>query len=123
MFGSCQQINRDFEILRPLPERKRFWITKQRGFGGQAGTQPQTLAAPLPDPVFQAIRGVLAARQHDANGGEAIRLCGGTIGHPMGNLSVNHYARLEPYAKGVIVTWVLDLAEIPTFELMQTWNA
>ncbi|MDQ1471529.1 MAG: nickel/cobalt transporter (NicO) family protein [Bryobacterales bacterium] len=42
--------------------------------------------------------------------------------HPMGNLSVNHYARLEPGAKGVNVTYVLDLAEIPTFELMQSWN-
>ena len=40
----------------------------------------------------------------------------------MGNLSVNHYARLEPGAKGVEVTYVLDLAEIPTFELTQSWN-
>ena len=42
--------------------------------------------------------------------------------HPMGNLSVNHYARLEPGSKGVDVTYVLDLAEIPTFELTQTWG-
>jgi ABC-type nickel/cobalt efflux system permease component RcnA len=42
--------------------------------------------------------------------------------HPMGNLSVNHYARLEPGAKGVDVTYVLDLAELPTFELTQNWN-
>jgi nickel/cobalt transporter (NicO) family protein len=40
----------------------------------------------------------------------------------MGNLSVNHYARLEPGAKGVNVFYVLDLAEIPTFELTQSWN-
>src|SRR5271169_2938300 len=44
------------------------------------------------------------------------------FGHPMGNLSVNHYAKLEPGAKGVMVTYVLDLAELPTFELTQTWN-
>ena len=44
------------------------------------------------------------------------------IAHPMGNLSINHYARIEPGAKGVNVTYVLDLAEIPTFELTQTWN-
>jgi hypothetical protein len=43
--------------------------------------------------------------------------------HPMGNLSVNHYARLEPGAHGVEVTYVLDLAELPTFELTQTWGA
>ena len=42
--------------------------------------------------------------------------------HPMGNLSINHYARLEPGAKGVAVTYVLDLAELPTFELTQTWG-
>lgn len=47
---------------------------------------------------------------------------GRALAHPMGNLSVNHYARLEPGAKGIAVTYVLDLAEIPTFELLQTWN-
>ena len=39
--------------------------------------------------------------------------------HPMGNFSVNHYARLEFGAEGARLTYVLDLAEIPTFELMQ----
>src|SRR5579862_6347131 len=49
--------------------------------------------------------------------------CAGVLmAHPMGNLSVNHYARLEPGAKAIAVTYVLDLAEIPTFELMQSWN-
>jgi ABC-type nickel/cobalt efflux system permease component RcnA len=42
--------------------------------------------------------------------------------HPFGNLSVNHYARLEPGTKGVDVTYVLDLAEIPSFELIQSWG-
>lgn len=49
-------------------------------------------------------------------------LAGSVFGHPMGNLSVNRYARLEPSAKGVEVVYVLDVAEIPTFELMQTWG-
>jgi ABC-type nickel/cobalt efflux system permease component RcnA len=40
----------------------------------------------------------------------------------MGNFSVNHYARLEPQARGVEVLYVLDFAEIPTFELLQKWN-
>ena len=44
------------------------------------------------------------------------------LAHPMGNLSVNHYAKLTPGAKGVEVLYVLDLAELPTFELTQTWN-
>jgi ABC-type nickel/cobalt efflux system permease component RcnA len=42
--------------------------------------------------------------------------------HPMGNFSVNHYARIEPGAQGVEILYVLDLAEIPTFELLQKWN-
>jgi ABC-type nickel/cobalt efflux system permease component RcnA len=42
--------------------------------------------------------------------------------HPMGNLSVNHYIKLEPGAKGVDATYVLDLAELPTFELTQNWT-
>ncbi len=46
----------------------------------------------------------------------------GVFAHPMGNFSVNHYARVEPAARGVEVLYVLDLAEIPTFELLQKWN-
>ncbi len=42
--------------------------------------------------------------------------------HPMGNFSVNHYARIEPGARTVEILYVLDLAEIPTFELLQKWN-
>jgi ABC-type nickel/cobalt efflux system permease component RcnA len=43
--------------------------------------------------------------------------------HPMGNFSVNHYARFTPAGNGVKIRYVLDLAEIPTFELMQEWGA
>ncbi|HXI41667.1 MAG TPA: hypothetical protein VNH83_16915 [Bryobacteraceae bacterium] len=42
--------------------------------------------------------------------------------HPMGNFSVNHYARIEPGVRAVEILYVLDLAEIPTFELLQKWN-
>lgn len=49
-------------------------------------------------------------------------LAGFAFAHPMGNLSVNHYARLEPGVKGLDVTYVLDLAELPTFELSQSWG-
>ncbi|MCX6626151.1 MAG: hypothetical protein NTW28_00790 [Candidatus Solibacter sp.] len=42
--------------------------------------------------------------------------------HPMGNFSVNHYARLEPGAHGVAIRYVMDLAEIPTFEMLQQWG-
>jgi ABC-type nickel/cobalt efflux system permease component RcnA len=42
--------------------------------------------------------------------------------HPMGNFSVNHYARLEPGPRGVAIRYVMDLAEIPTFEMFQQWG-
>jgi len=40
----------------------------------------------------------------------------------MGNFSVNHYTRLSPAADGVEVHYVLDFAEIPTFELLRAWD-
>lgn len=38
--------------------------------------------------------------------------------HPMGNFSVNHYSKLNFHRNGVQLTYVLDLAEIPTFQLL-----
>src|SRR5579859_2709212 len=53
----------------------------------------------------------------------ALLACAMTAGaHPMGNFSVNHYARIQPQARGVELVYVLDLAEIPTFELLQKWS-
>ncbi|MEO7651769.1 MAG: hypothetical protein ABIZ80_14990, partial [Bryobacteraceae bacterium] len=51
-------------------------------------------------------------------------LCLGTMlsGHPMGNFSVSHYTRIEVTGRGAAVLYVLDLAEIPTFELFQQWK-
>jgi ABC-type nickel/cobalt efflux system permease component RcnA len=43
--------------------------------------------------------------------------------HPLGNFSINHYSRLE-VAPGQIQTfYVVDLAEIPTFQLKKTIDA
>ena len=42
--------------------------------------------------------------------------------HPMGNFSVSHYARLEVDGQGIAMTYVLDLAEIPTFDLLRSWQ-
>src|ERR1700750_2035572 len=36
--------------------------------------------------------------------------------HPLGNFTVNHYARIEPAGDQVLVHYVLDMAEIPTFQ-------
>jgi ABC-type nickel/cobalt efflux system permease component RcnA len=42
--------------------------------------------------------------------------------HPMGNFSVNHYSRIYARGSGVEVNYVLDLAEIPAFELLNEWQ-
>lgn len=42
--------------------------------------------------------------------------------HPMGNFSVNHYAKLDISARRIEARYVLDLAEIPTFELLREWK-
>jgi nickel/cobalt exporter len=42
--------------------------------------------------------------------------------HPMGNFSVSHFTRFDVQKKSINVTYVLDLAEIPTYQLMRDWN-
>lgn len=42
--------------------------------------------------------------------------------HPMGNFSVNHYSKLEVTDGAVQLEYVLDLAEIPTFNLLRSWR-
>ncbi|HXJ43126.1 MAG TPA: sulfite exporter TauE/SafE family protein [Bryobacteraceae bacterium] len=44
------------------------------------------------------------------------------FGHPGGNLSVSHYAKLQPTDTGVDILFALDLAEFPSFELLKSWN-
>lgn len=38
--------------------------------------------------------------------------------HPLGNFTINRYARLEPVAGAVRIVYALDMAEIPTFQEM-----
>src|SRR5580658_7334399 len=52
----------------------------------------------------------------------AMALSAALSAHPMGNFSVNHYSRLHFKSGGMELTYVLDLAEIPTFQLMGDWN-
>jgi ABC-type nickel/cobalt efflux system permease component RcnA len=42
--------------------------------------------------------------------------------HPMGNFSVSHFTKFDVQKKVVSITYVLDLAEIPTYQLMRAWN-
>jgi ABC-type nickel/cobalt efflux system permease component RcnA len=42
--------------------------------------------------------------------------------HPMGNFSINHYSKLTVTSNGIELDYALDFAEIPTVELLQTWQ-
>jgi len=44
---------------------------------------------------------------------------GTAAAHPLGNFSISHYAALEPGATEVTVRYVIDMAEIPTFQEVQ----
>jgi ABC-type nickel/cobalt efflux system permease component RcnA len=41
------------------------------------------------------------------------------VAHPLGNFSISHYTALEPGATEVTVRYVIDMAEIPTFQEVQ----
>ena len=41
----------------------------------------------------------------------------GAIAHPMGNFSINHYSKLIADGESVRVDYILDFAEIPTFQM------
>lgn len=40
-------------------------------------------------------------------------------GHPLGNFSINHYSGLHLRPESVVVRYVIDMAEIPTFQELQ----
>ncbi len=46
----------------------------------------------------------------------------GLSAHPMGNFSVNHYSKLDVTDRGLKLEYVLDLAEIPTLDLLRNWH-
>jgi ABC-type nickel/cobalt efflux system permease component RcnA len=45
---------------------------------------------------------------------------GNASAHPLGNFTVNHFARLEIGPERVDIHYVVDMAEIPTFQTLQT---
>jgi nickel/cobalt exporter len=50
-------------------------------------------------------------------------ICAGAmLAHPMGNFSVNHFARFYITEHGIRLQYVLDLAEIPTLDLLRNWD-
>lgn len=45
------------------------------------------------------------------------------IAHPLGNFTINHFSRIEPGPERVDVHYVVDSAEIPTFQALQAADA
>jgi nickel/cobalt exporter len=46
----------------------------------------------------------------------ALALSASAAAHPLGNFTINRYSRIEPSGDRLYVLYVLDLAEIPTFQ-------
>ena len=44
------------------------------------------------------------------------------LAHPMGNFSVNHYSKISLASDGIRVSYIIDLAEIPTYQELQQGN-
>jgi ABC-type nickel/cobalt efflux system permease component RcnA len=45
-----------------------------------------------------------------------------SFAHPMGNFSVNHYSKISLDHDGIKLTYIIDLAEIPTYQELQQGN-
>jgi ABC-type nickel/cobalt efflux system permease component RcnA len=45
-----------------------------------------------------------------------------SFAHPMGNFSVNHYSKISVERDGIKVSYIIDLAEIPTYQELQQGN-
>ena len=53
----------------------------------------------------------------------ALALPAGALAHPLGNFTINRYSRVEPSGDRIYVLYVLDMAEIPTFQAHPTVEA
>jgi nickel/cobalt exporter len=45
-----------------------------------------------------------------------------SFAHPMGNFSVNHYSKISLENEGIRLSYIIDLAEIPTYQELQQGN-
>jgi ABC-type nickel/cobalt efflux system permease component RcnA len=45
-----------------------------------------------------------------------------SFAHPMGNFSINHYTKISLERNGIRLSYIIDLAEIPTYQEMQQGN-
>lgn len=42
------------------------------------------------------------------------------VAHPLGNFTINHFARIEVSSENINIRYVVDMAEIPTFQELQS---
>src|ERR1700728_1106749 len=54
----------------------------------------------------------------------ALMLCSAatSFAHPMGNFSINHYAKLKIDQRSIEIRYLIDLAEIPTFQEIRQFD-
>src|SRR5687768_5778375 len=45
------------------------------------------------------------------------------LAHPLGNFTINHYARIEVGPERVKIRYIVDMAEIPAFQELQAMNS
>jgi ABC-type nickel/cobalt efflux system permease component RcnA len=53
----------------------------------------------------------------------ALALPAAALAHPLGNFTINHYAGLAVSGESITIDYVLDMAEIPAFQEIQTFDA
>jgi ABC-type nickel/cobalt efflux system permease component RcnA len=53
----------------------------------------------------------------------ALALPVSALAHPLGNFTINHYAGLNVSSESITIDYVLDMAEIPAFQEIQTFDA
>ncbi len=44
------------------------------------------------------------------------------LAHPMGSSSINRYVSLQPDSQGVAITYIVEFAESPAFDLLREWK-
>ncbi len=76
-------------------------------------TLPPLTFPPLTFPLFRRATPVLAALCF------LTVLAGSAAAHPLGNFTINHYTRIEISDGGLRLRYVVDMAEIPTFQELQ----
>jgi ABC-type nickel/cobalt efflux system permease component RcnA len=52
-----------------------------------------------------------------------LALAAGATAHPLGNFTINHFARIEAGAERLRLRYIVDMAEIPAFQESQTIDA